>query len=102
MAATAGTSNLTTDRLGTRGSATRDLPTAVAVASHLPADAAQHLLQAADHALTTAMNDGMRVCALIALAGALAALRWLTPRKNTEQATAGALTSDEHPVLVTK
>lgn len=66
---------------GIAGPASADLPSAHITAAHLPAGAAQSLLGTADHAFTLAMNVGMTISAVVAVAGALAAMRWLAPRR---------------------
>jgi EmrB/QacA subfamily drug resistance transporter len=64
------------DRMaGTAGA--RDLTTAHLAAPHLPGALGRALISSADNAFTVAMDRGMLVCAAVALAGALAALRWL-------------------------
>jgi EmrB/QacA subfamily drug resistance transporter len=57
--------------------ASRDLTTAHAIAAHLPAGPGGQLVSAANQAFTTAMDSGMRICAAVALAGAVAALAGL-------------------------
>ncbi|MGW2400882.1 MFS transporter [Kitasatospora sp. NPDC001664] len=61
--------------------AAADLPSAHAVAAHLPPEAAARLTSAADHAFTTAMHSGTWTCAAIAIAGAAAAYALITPRE---------------------
>lgn len=73
---------------GATAAADRDLTTAHVLAAHLPGDAGRSLVDAADQAFTAAMGDGLRICALIALAGALAALRWLKLQGAQESDTA--------------
>ncbi|MFJ8045646.1 MFS transporter [Kitasatospora sp. NPDC096147] len=58
---------------GVPAPADADLPSAHAVAAHLPTGPAARLVEAADQAFTTAMHAGTWTCAGIALAGALAA-----------------------------
>jgi predicted MFS family arabinose efflux permease len=57
--------------------ASRDLTTAHAIAAHLPTAAGGQLVSAANQAFTTAMDSGMRICAAVAFAGAVAALAGL-------------------------
>ncbi len=72
--------------------ASRDLTTAHAIATHLPAVPRADLLAAADHAFTSAMDTGMRISAAIALAGAVAALAGLSGHRRPAPAT-GAVTA---------
>lgn len=61
----------------------KDLPTAHVVARHLPAEVAGPLLSHADHAFTSAMNNGSLVAASIAVVGALMVLLGL-PRSTAD------------------
>ena len=70
---------------GTNGLAAQDLPAAHVAAAHLPINAALNLIDSANRAFTSAMNDGLRVCVLIAALGALAALHFLPPKRSHDQ-----------------
>lgn len=66
--------------------ASRDLTTAHIIAAHLPAAAGGQLVSTANQAFTTAMGNGMLICAVVAFAGAIAALAGLPGiREHTAQ-----------------
>ncbi|GIG60043.1 MFS transporter [Longispora fulva] len=73
-------SGLASDLPGAPARAADDLTSAHIVAGHLPPGRSAELLTAADHAFTAAMDNGARVCAAIALVGAVAAYVWLRQR----------------------
>ena len=65
---------------GNASAGARDLTTAHMAAAYLPGGLGRALIASADNAFTVAMDRGMLVCTVVALAGALAALRWLPSR----------------------
>ncbi|MFF7249060.1 DHA2 family efflux MFS transporter permease subunit [Embleya sp. NPDC008237] len=69
--------------------AAHDLPGAHAVAEHLSPEAADRLTSAADHAFTTAMNNGALVAAAVAALGAIVVALGLPRRAGSTPVAAG-------------
>ncbi|MFJ6138727.1 MFS transporter [Kitasatospora sp. NPDC092286] len=89
--------HLTTALPGAPEAAGHDLTAAHLLATGLPPAQAGRLVAAADEAFTTAMTVATLSCALLALAGAVAALAWLGRPAATAPSTGAAPTPTPTP-----